>query len=175
MATKRKLTLKVKYETLKELEKGRPNKDVPNLFSVPGSTLATWKKNKEKTFEAFQNASLKWQRVKTGTYEKLNEALLKWLTSMCSNIPINGPILLLEEAHECTKAFNYKDFTSSRRWLRGWKERQIFSLSSICSSDQNNVGWITIFIFSLDIALLSKRSLGSQKRIVKRWLHFGRR
>ena len=48
MATKRKhheVTLKVKYETLKELEKGRPNKDVANQYSIPGSTLATRKKN----------------------------------------------------------------------------------------------------------------------------------
>ena len=79
MATKRKhheVTLKVKYEALKELEKGRPNKGVANQFSIPGSTLATWKNNKEKIFEAFQNSSLKRQRVKTGIYEKLIEALL---------------------------------------------------------------------------------------------------
>ena len=49
------VTLKVKYEALKELEKGRPDKDVANQFSIPGSTLATWKKNKGKIFEAFQN------------------------------------------------------------------------------------------------------------------------
>ena len=58
IATKRKhyeVTLKVKYEALKGLEKGRPNKDVANQFSIPGSTLATWKKNKEKICEAFQN------------------------------------------------------------------------------------------------------------------------
>ena len=39
MATKRKhdeVTLKVKYEALKELEKGRPNKCVANQFSIPG-------------------------------------------------------------------------------------------------------------------------------------------
>ena len=56
MATKRKhheVTLKVKYKALKELEKGTTNKDVANQFSIPGSTLATWKKIKEKTFEAF--------------------------------------------------------------------------------------------------------------------------
>ena len=70
------MTLKVKYEALKELEKGRPNKGVANQFSIPGSTLATWKKNKEKIFEAFQNSSLKRQRVKTRAYKKLNEALL---------------------------------------------------------------------------------------------------
>ena len=50
MATKRKhhevtSTLKVKYEAIEELEKGRPNKDVANQFSIPGSTLVTWKKN----------------------------------------------------------------------------------------------------------------------------------
>ena len=57
MATKRKLQeviLKGKYETLKETEKGRPNEDVGNQFSISGSTLSTWKKNKEKIFEAFK-------------------------------------------------------------------------------------------------------------------------
>ena len=117
------MTLKVTYETLKELEKGRPNKDVANQFSIPGSTLATWKKNKEKIFEAFQKSSLIRQRVKTGTYEKINEALLKWFTSMRgNNIPSNGSILL-EKAHEFAKAFNYNHFTASNGWSRGWKER----------------------------------------------------
>ena len=62
--TKRKhneVTLKVKFEALKKLEKGRPNKGAANQFSIPGSTLATWKKNSEKIFEAFQNSSLKRQ------------------------------------------------------------------------------------------------------------------
>ena len=115
MATKRKhheVTLKVKYEALKEIEKGMPNKDSTNQFSISGSVLATWKKNKENISEAFQNS-----------YKKFNEALLKWFRSMCgNNIPINGPILL-EKAHEFAKAFNYNDFTASNGWFRGWKER----------------------------------------------------
>ena len=124
MATKRKhqeVTLKVKY-ALEELEKGRQNKDVANHYATPGSTPATWKKNKEKIFDAFENSSLKRQRLKTGIYEKLNEAF-KWFTSMRgNNIPINGPILL-EKAHEFSKAFDYKDFTASHGWMRGWKEK----------------------------------------------------
>ena len=117
MATKRKhheMTLKVKHKALKELEKGRLNKDVANQFSIPGSSLATWKKNKEIIFEAFQNSSLKRKKVKTGTYKQLNEALLKWFTSMRgNNISISGPILL-EKAHQFSKAFiNYNDFTTS--------------------------------------------------------------
>ena len=57
MAPKRKhceVTLKVKYNALKELEKGRLNKDVAEEFKIPSSTLATWKKNKDKIFEAFK-------------------------------------------------------------------------------------------------------------------------
>ena len=54
-------------------------------------------------------------------------------------------------------------------------EGKYFPWVLICSSDQNNVGWITFFLFSLDIALLSKRSLESQKRLLKRWLNFRRR
>ena len=112
MVTKRKhheVILKVKYEALKELEKGRPDKYVANQFSIPGSTLGTWKKTKQKIFEAFQNSSLKRRRVKTGTYEKLNEALLKWFTSMRgNNIPISG-LIFLQKAHELAKAFSYND------------------------------------------------------------------
>ena len=43
MVTKRnhhEVALKLKYEALKELEKGRPNKGVVKQFSIPGSTLA---------------------------------------------------------------------------------------------------------------------------------------
>ena len=53
MATKRKhheVNLKVKYEALKELEKGRPYKGVTNQISIPGNTLATWKKKKFSKF-----------------------------------------------------------------------------------------------------------------------------
>ena len=51
MAKKRKhneVTLKIKYEAIKELDKNRPNKGVANQFNLPGITLAIWKKNKEK-------------------------------------------------------------------------------------------------------------------------------
>ena len=58
IATKRKhntVTLKTRYEALKELNKNRPNKESATQFNVPGSTLATWEKNKEKIYQAFKN------------------------------------------------------------------------------------------------------------------------
>ena len=80
IATKRKHheELKVKCKKLQKFEKGRSNKDVANQFSVPGSTIATCKKNEEKIFEVFQTSSLKLQTHETRTHEKLNEALMKW-------------------------------------------------------------------------------------------------
>ena len=101
MATKRKhheVTLKVKYEALKELEKGRPNKDVANQFSIPGSILATWKKKSLKLFKIHHWNDKEWKLE--------HEALLMWFASMRgNNNPIIGPILL-EKAHEFAKAFN---------------------------------------------------------------------
>ena len=44
MATKRKhneVTLKTKYEELKELHKNRTNKEVASQFNIPGSILST--------------------------------------------------------------------------------------------------------------------------------------
>ena len=46
MTTKRKhneVTLKIKYKALKEFVKNRPNNEVVIQFSVPGSTISTWK------------------------------------------------------------------------------------------------------------------------------------
>ena len=48
-----KVTLKTIFEALKELDKNRPNQKVTTQFNVPGSTLATWKKNKEKNLPSF--------------------------------------------------------------------------------------------------------------------------
>ena len=91
--------------SIKITSKGRPNKDAANQFSIPGKTLATWKKNKEKVFEAFQNSSLKRQS------ENWNIRKVKW--NLAGNsIPTSGPILL-EKAHEFAKAFNYNDFAAS--------------------------------------------------------------
>ena len=45
MTTKREyneVTLKTKYEALKEFDKNRPNKEAAIQFNVPRSTLSTW-------------------------------------------------------------------------------------------------------------------------------------
>ena len=45
-------SMKNKYDALKELEKGVPQKEVALRFGVQKSTLSTWKRNKTKIEEA---------------------------------------------------------------------------------------------------------------------------
>ena len=46
-------SMKNKYDALKELEKGVPQKEVALRFGVQKSTLSTWKRNKTKIEEAY--------------------------------------------------------------------------------------------------------------------------
>ena len=83
--------LELIYKALLELEKGKTNKEVAQLFGVPANTLSTWKKNKDKIFQAFQQGSATMKRVKIDTYDQVNEAVLKWVKSLRSeNVPVNG-------------------------------------------------------------------------------------
>ena len=68
---------KIKYKTLKELEKGIPHKDVAQMFQVPKNTLSTWKKNKEKIYKCYESG-LGATRITPEKYEALNKALMKW-------------------------------------------------------------------------------------------------
>ena len=53
------MTLKTNHEAMKVFDKNGPNKEVAIQFNLPGSKIATWKKNNEKTCQDFQNSSLK--------------------------------------------------------------------------------------------------------------------
>ena len=69
--------LETKYKALLELEKGKSNKEVAEFFSIPPNTLSTWKKNKEKIYQAYENWIAKIKRIKQDTYEPVNKAVLK--------------------------------------------------------------------------------------------------
>jgi hypothetical protein len=116
---------KIKYNALKELEKGTAPKDVAAMFKVPSSTLSTWKKNKEKIFKQFNNGQIS-KRVKPEKFEQVNKAVHKWLLMLRSeNIPISGP-MLKEKALEFAKELGVESFQASEGWLTKWKNRLVF-------------------------------------------------
>ena len=96
-----------------ELEKGKTNKEVAQLFGVPANTLSTWKKNKDKIFQAFQQGSATTKRLKIDTYDQVNKAVRKWFKRLGSeNVPVND-VLIKEKALE------------GIRWLVGQMEEKV--------------------------------------------------
>ena len=117
--------LEIKYKALLELEKGKSNKEVAKSFGVPANTLSTWKKIKDKVFEAFQKGSAATKRLKVDTYDQVNKAILKWFTRLRSeNVPVSG-VLIKEKALYFAKELNFKKFQASDGCLDNWKKRLV--------------------------------------------------
>ena len=115
--------LETKYKALVELEKGKSNKEVAQSFGITPNTLSTWKKNKEKVFEAYNKGNAKTKRMKSDTYEQVNNAVLKWFTRIrAENVPVSG-ILIKEKALYFAKELNFEKFQASDGWLDKWKKR----------------------------------------------------
>ena len=96
-----------------ELEKDKTNKEVAQLFGVPGNTLSTWKKNKDKMFQAFQQGSATTKRVKVDTYDQVNKAALKCFKRLKSeNVPVHG-VLIKEKALYFAKELTFENFQAS--------------------------------------------------------------
>ena len=105
--------LETKYKALVELEKGKSNKEVAQSFGIPPNTLSTWKKNKEKVFEAYNKGNAKTKRMKSDTYEQVNNAVLKWFTRIrAENVPVSG-ILIKEKALYFAKELNFEKVSGS--------------------------------------------------------------
>ena len=125
MASKRQHkenNLKPKYEALLELEKGKTNKEVSKFFNVPPNTLSTWKKNKDKIFDAFRQGNLA-KMVKVDTYDQVNRAILKWFKIIrAENVPISGS-LMKEKALYFAKELSFENFQASDGWLDKWKKK----------------------------------------------------
>ena len=120
--------LEIKYKALLELEKDKSNKEVAKSFGVPANTLSTWKKIKDKVFEAFQKGSATTKRLKVDTYDQVNKAVLKWFTRLKSeNVSVSG-VLIKEQALYFAKELNFEKFQASDGWLEKCKRRLVFIL-----------------------------------------------
>ena len=105
-----------------ELEKGKSNKEVAQLFGVPAKTLSTWEKNKDKIFEAFQQGSATTKRVKVDTYDQVNKAVLKWFKRLRSE-NVSVKVLIKEKALYFAKKLTFNNFRESDGWLDKWKKK----------------------------------------------------
>ena len=98
-------SLKIKFNPLKELEKGTLHKDVASFFGETKNSLSTWKKRKN--FQSYVNGL----GAKRDTENMaLSKALKKWLLILRSeNVLVNGS-LLKEKALEFANEINIEGF-----------------------------------------------------------------
>ena len=131
-----------------ELEKGKINKEVAQLFGVPANTLSTWKKNKDKIFQAFQQGSATTKRLKIDTYDQVNKAVRKWFKRLGSeNVPVND-VLIKEKALYFAKEMTFENFQASDGWLDKWKKRLglIFLFQTLLLYNYSNLGSLSLRI-----------------------------
>ena len=89
VAEKRKYThktLREKFQALKDLEKGKSNKDVAAKYNIPKNTLSIWVKNKEKLFHASKKGTnvkvLTREKLKSGNHELVDQAIFNCFLNM---------------------------------------------------------------------------------------------
>ena len=58
-------SLDEKCLSLRDLEKGLSNKDVPEKYDLPRNTISTWVKNKSKYFAALEQALNKRKKLRS--------------------------------------------------------------------------------------------------------------
>ena len=59
--------LEFNYKSVLELERNKTNKEFAQLLGTPANTLSTWKKNKDKLFQAFEEGSATAKKMKVDT------------------------------------------------------------------------------------------------------------
>ena len=115
--------LELKYKALLELEKGKTNKDIAQLFGVSAYRLSTWKKDKDKIFQAFQQGNSTTKRVKVDIYDLVNKAVLNWFERLSfKNVPVHG-VLIKEKTLYFAKELTFESFQASDGWLGNMKKK----------------------------------------------------
>ena len=125
-AVKRKLKntkLIQKYQIIRQIEKGMPNKEASVKFGVLKNTIFTWMKNKDKLFEGLEQSSSDTKKMRGCDYEQVDKAVFKWFSLQRSqNVLIDGPIVK-EKALQFAKSFNFPTLKASDGWLDKWEKR----------------------------------------------------
>lgn len=133
---KRFLSLKLKQEIIKDLEKGVGATTLAARHGVAKSTISDIKKNQAKIQSGIlcQNiSSLNRKTLKKAEYPRVEKALYNWfLKQRRKNLPVSGEMLkekakMLHGDFQETQGFN-----ASPGWLQGFKSRYGIRLLKVC-------------------------------------------
>ena len=124
------LTLKQKYELIKEAEKNRTlnARELAGIYGCGKTQVYQVLKNKAAIIESYEanatnNLRRSLQQSRKSPYAEINDLLYLWfLVAVRKNIHPDGPTLCAQ-ALEIAKRLQVDDFKGSNGWLEKWKAR----------------------------------------------------
>ena len=151
-STRNDLSLKLKYEVVKTVEREKGKKfglrKLAVMFGCGKTQISTILKNKEKIKELYEgNASddlyQTRKRVRQSKFSDVNEALYEWFClAMTKNVFPDGRILC-EKAKEIADQLGVTDFKATNGWLDRWKKRRNIKQMKV-SGESGDVSGATV-------------------------------
>lgn len=134
---RKSFTIKQKYESIIDLEKGISNSVIYKRIKVSQSTLSTWWKDKERIKTSYLRLPKKTKKTRLSNYSELEDRLFEWFNYLrIKNIPVNGP-LLIEKANEIAKTLNIENFKCDKNWIVRFKKRHSLCMASISGESKS--------------------------------------
>jgi hypothetical protein len=137
MSLKRKcnsLTIEEKKLVLEAVDRGdKRKKEVAAQFKIPGSTLSTILKDRDKILSSPSNAK-KVKRFRQAEHPELEKCLFTWFVQCREKqVPISGPVLQ-KKAEQFARKMNIpiENFAASNGWLGNFKKRHDLHFKSVC-------------------------------------------
>ena len=120
--------LDTKYRALKMIEENPKLKriEVARAFGIPGNTLSTWWKNKDKIMQSYESLEFGPQvkKMRKAAFPDVEKAVDDWLRdAMKTDTEITGPIII-QKAQELARERGHEDFVCTQGWLSRFQTRK---------------------------------------------------
>lgn len=134
-----RLTLKQKYDLIRDHEKKIDIEELKVKYRCGKSVVYATVKNKTKVIEEYFASQNVHQKIKprSSKFETINESTYNWLTqALAKNLPVSGT-LLQEKAREIAIENGDHEFKASNGWLAAFKLRHKLTFSAICGESKD--------------------------------------
>lgn len=133
------ISLQEKLKAVRRLDNGELLKNIAKDLGVGVSTVAEWRKNREKLEKwcsVLSSPTPARKSMKRGEYEKVDDSLFLWFTQNRERgIPISGTILkqkAVSLSEELPVIEAPESFSASDGWLDRWKKRHGVRQLKVC-------------------------------------------
>lgn len=132
--TRAELPLHKKVEVIRELDKGRSQRDLARIYQVSKGQIQRCGENKDallEEWESFSTAQNRRRRNKV-QHEDLDAKVMEWFRETTSKrIPVSGP-MIQERARMIAAEAGILGFSASNGWLESFRRRHNILFRTLC-------------------------------------------